>query len=159
MRALLVVGNDANDQNLLQKGALYNAFISGIWDEARKYGQAGQPEKAIGQYRKILDIDPKSDVAHAGLGWVYDLQGNHTQAIAEWREARRLSENDPWTIMGLGRAYAAAGKSREAREMLNELIQLSKRQYVTPYVVAKMYAGLGERELCKSTATAILSLN
>jgi hypothetical protein len=26
MRALLVVGSDANDQNLLQSGALYNAF-------------------------------------------------------------------------------------------------------------------------------------
>src|SRR5215467_14048741 len=29
MRALLVVGVDANDQTLLQKGALYNAFTGG----------------------------------------------------------------------------------------------------------------------------------
>ena len=104
---------------------------------ARRYDQA------LKQCAKVIELDPMSGPAYAGLGWAYRCKSLYEPAIAPLRRACELWPGS--TAIGmLGELYAAAGYRAEAQKILEQLKELSKKQYVTPYVVARIHLTLGE---------------
>jgi eukaryotic-like serine/threonine-protein kinase len=103
-------------------------------------------DDALGQSRKVLEMDPNFGFAYWHQGMVYLQKQAYDKAITSFRKAINLSGSIPSFIGQLGHACARAGKHREARQMLAQLEGLAKRQYVSAYFIALIYLGLGELE-------------
>jgi serine/threonine-protein kinase len=110
------------------------------------YYYARQPDRAIEQYRKTLELDPNFALAHQALGRAYLEIGMYTKGVEEIQLAVRLSGESVGMLAALAHAYGLAGKTEKARGILGDLAERSRRSYVPPTSIAVIYAGLGEKE-------------
>jgi TolB-like protein/Tfp pilus assembly protein PilF len=104
-----------------------------------------QPERAIEQFRKVLELNPNYSIAYSFLAEVYEQQGDFASAIATIERVRQAA-NDPHTLSTAGYVYARSGDRHKALEILNELEKRSNQEYVTALHFAQVYAGLGDNE-------------
>ena len=65
-----------------------------LFDIAQKYIKKGQHKKAIKEYRKILDKDPKNIRVRLKLGDLYLKNGYKDKAIDEYMKGAQQYEND-----------------------------------------------------------------
>ncbi|MBI3421624.1 MAG: tetratricopeptide repeat protein [Acidobacteria bacterium] len=105
-----------------------------------------QPERAVEQLLKTLEMDANFTPAHGYLGLAYQQQGRYPQALAEFRRALELSGGRPRYLANLGVAQALAGQTHAARQTLAELLRLNAQQHVQPFHLASVYTALDERE-------------
>jgi Flp pilus assembly protein TadD len=54
-----------------------------------------QFSEAARYYRRTIELDPGDANAHAGLGYILHLTGDHAGARAEWETALRINPNFP----------------------------------------------------------------
>jgi TolB-like protein/DNA-binding winged helix-turn-helix (wHTH) protein len=116
-------------------------------DAGRIFLRAGLYTEAIGQYRKVLEIDPDFPLAYLGIGMVYEHMGKYPEAIVELERARTLSGGRPGIIAALGHVYAVAGMKTKAGAILRELDTLGNQRYVSPSLIGLIHAALGDKDL------------
>jgi len=104
-----------------------------------------QPEPALKEALKAIELDPNNPNAHATVGLVNEKQKNYPEALAEIEKANQLAPL-PQGRSALGRIYALMGKRIEAQKIIAELMESSRKQYVSPYDVATIYAALGDKD-------------
>src|SRR5579863_5906680 len=68
--------------------------------QAQEFLQQGQPEKAIGEFRAILVLDPNNVDARGNLGVTLFFQGDYANATAQLRGALKLRPT-LWKIQAL----------------------------------------------------------
>jgi serine/threonine protein kinase/Tfp pilus assembly protein PilF len=122
---------------------IINANLGGVYWGAR------QPDQAIQQCRKTLEMDPRFAPAHFNLAWAYQQKGMFDEAIKEMQTATANASDfgtNPQFLSQLARAYALAGKKAEALQTMAKLDELSKRAYVSSLDTATVYAALGEKD-------------
>jgi len=104
-----------------------------------------QPERAIEQFRKVLELNPTYSLANSFLAETYEQKGDFSSAIATI-ERTQQSANDPLTLSTVGYVYAKSGEHQKAWEILNELEKRSNQEDVPALTFALIYAGLGDNE-------------
>jgi tetratricopeptide (TPR) repeat protein len=52
------------------------------------YLLTGQPEKALGNYARALEVDPSFGIAHNGRAWAFGILGRYDEALEEFTKAR-----------------------------------------------------------------------
>jgi TolB-like protein/DNA-binding winged helix-turn-helix (wHTH) protein/Flp pilus assembly protein TadD len=107
---------------------------------------ARENDAAIGQLRKMVDLDANFAVAHMYLGRAYAQKRMFADAIEQFQKADDLSGGEPYFRAWLGYGYAVSGHATQARKVLNELKKLPKSKYVPPYDVAAIWMGLGKKD-------------
>jgi adenylate cyclase len=78
---------------------------------------AKQPDKAIGHYRKAIELNPSFALGHAYLALQLAFAGEPDEAIDEAETAIRLSPRDPELFhffVAIGTAHFVAGRYEEA---------------------------------------------
>ena len=108
------------------------------------YLYARQPDLAIEQLMKTLEMGADVYRARILLGMAYMQKKLFSQAISEFLRAGEV-EKTPVLSGFLGHAYAMAGR-KEAAEILDELLEQYKYSYVPPYSIALVYTGLAKRD-------------
>jgi adenylate cyclase len=111
--------------------------LGDIFSLARRY------DKAVQQYRYVLELDPNFAIAQLGLGMAYVQQGKLQDGIVNLRKASQL-DTDPGYAGMLGYAYAVAGDKAQARRIIAQLVERSRKSYISPVGVALIYLGMGE---------------
>jgi tetratricopeptide (TPR) repeat protein len=89
------------------------------------YTENGQPDKAMGLYRKAVEANPDSSFAHFNYGVLLGKTGANTQALIQFREAARLAPNDPAVFNSLAATLASEGNLPEALENWRRALQLN----------------------------------
>jgi TolB-like protein/Tfp pilus assembly protein PilF len=117
-----------------------NRDLGLIFDYAR------EPDRAIEQYEKTIELDPTFAPAHQGLGRAYLQKGMHQQALEHIQRAAKLASDSVAMSAALAHAHAVAGNVDEARTILEKLLERSGRSYVAPSSIAVIYIGLGDHE-------------
>jgi len=108
------------------------------------YYWSGQYDRAVEQYQKVIEFDPKvGGLLRLNLGETYLQQHKFPEAIAEIKEAGQFGVIQTAT---LGYAYAVSGNRAEAQKVLAQLQALSSQKYVPPFTSALIYAGLGDKD-------------
>jgi serine/threonine-protein kinase len=107
---------------------------------------ARQPDEAVAQAQRTLELDPNSPSATWLLGLAYEQQELLSKAIDQLHRAVDVSRGNPTMVASLGRAYAVAGQRDQVRGVLGQLRDLSARLYVSPYELALIHAGLGDED-------------
>jgi len=110
------------------------------------YWLARQPEPAIDQGWKTLELHPTAFWPGFFMGLAYEDHEQMDQAIAHFQNAVTMSGGKSFVRAALGHAYAVAGARDLAAEVLEQLEDQSVRQYTPAYDRAVIYAGLGDRD-------------
>ncbi|HEY2380952.1 MAG TPA: protein kinase [Terriglobia bacterium] len=101
-------------------------------------------ERAIADFRAVLQMDEAFYLAHYFLGQIYAAQGLYPDALGELERAVAISRGSSESISALGYAQARAGQTDNARRQLQELSQRKTGRYVSPVLVAQVNTGLKE---------------
>lgn len=114
----------------------------------RRYYFARDYDRAIEEYRKILDLYPNNEYssvswyARAHLAAALFQKGLYNKAIEEYS----MTDYEPTWYCYLGYTYGITGKREQALEILNHYIELSKTESVWNGCMALIYLGLGETD-------------
>jgi serine/threonine-protein kinase len=107
---------------------------------------ARQPDRAIEQYLKTIELDPNFALAHQALGRACLAKGMHQQAVEHIQRAASLAGESVAMSAALAHAYGVAGRKSEAKKILADLLERSRRLQVEPMSIAVTYVGLGDNE-------------
>ncbi|MDQ6913481.1 MAG: hypothetical protein M3128_11475 [Verrucomicrobiota bacterium] len=78
-----------------------------------------QPEKAIVELRKALEVDPRNVFLYRNLGFAYDMLRHYNLAAASFARAVSLEPSDTIDSLNLAAAYTFAGDFEAARRILD----------------------------------------
>lgn len=122
--------------------------LSGIIREGRPYISLLKREyqKAIDEYREIIEFDPSFYKGYTALGRAYAQVGRYQEALSMLEKGRSLAGDIPNILSAMGQVHGLAGEHQRAREMLAELAALGKTRYVPSTSFALVHLGLGEKE-------------
>jgi adenylate cyclase len=106
-----------------------------------------QYDKAIAEYRMVLDMDPNFIDAHGGLAVAYKGQGMEKESISEWEQEAMLAgapnQAEAIKIASVRGGYKSALKAR----LTYDQHRRSEGSYVSFSRFARTYAALGEKDL------------
>jgi TolB-like protein/predicted Ser/Thr protein kinase len=102
------------------------------------YVWAHQPDQAIEQGRKTLEVFPNSGSGHNFRMWAYEMKGLYEQAIADELDSKMAAR--------LKRAYGRFGARGYWQSRLDSDLERTKQGYVSPLGIAGFYAQLGQRD-------------
>jgi tetratricopeptide (TPR) repeat protein len=97
-------------------------------------------DRAIEQYRAVLERDPSDLQAYIGLIETYAASGAISDALNTLDEARRLAQSDDLRLLS-AYLYALAGDTDRARELLSSA---ESQQPVSEAEIASVYGALGD---------------
>jgi TolB-like protein/DNA-binding winged helix-turn-helix (wHTH) protein/Tfp pilus assembly protein PilF len=101
-----------------------------------------QYDRAVEQFRAVLDLDPDFPRAHM-ITYAYVQQGRFTDALATIESWRHVD-----TTYGIESAavyvYGRQGQRVQARRALEKLQLLNRRQPIDPFAFVPPYIGLGD---------------
>ena len=119
---------------------------------------AGQKERAADQYRKILELDPKSGAALNNLAYML-ADTDPTLALAYAHRARQLFPNEPQIADTLGWVYFKLKRADEAISLFREVVQKEPRQATYRYHLAAALELKGDHVEARKESEAALKSN
>lgn len=96
-------------------------------------------EKAIDAYLEGLRYDPNNSVAAHNVGWVYNDQGNYSEALKWLNEATRIRPGYTSAYAETGYAYMKLKRYSEATTALNRAIGLDRDNQIAHYYLGQVY--------------------
>jgi len=108
--------NDLNSRRLLAR--IYTHLIG---DSQTNQIDADMVKKAIEQYQKITEADPKDIESWIMLGRLQKAVMNSTEAMAAYKKALELDGSNEDAMTGLATVYADLGDNKAAADMLRQV--------------------------------------
>ncbi len=97
------------------------------YELAREYHLHGSADKAIEEYRKVLELDPKFPEAHYNIGVILYYQGRIDDAIEEFLKEVEVNPLFSDVHYNLALAYYKKGELDNAIKELSETLRLNPR--------------------------------
>ena len=107
---------------------------------------SGNPDLAIPEYQRALEIEPNYGLANHFLGRAYLAKGQTAKAIEQLRRSNELLGGVPFSMGDLGYALAAGGQRAEAERILAEMNHKRQAGYFPAFAIAEVELGLGHTE-------------
>jgi tetratricopeptide (TPR) repeat protein len=118
-------------------------------EQAHKYYEAGQWEKALNALQRALSCNPAQAEWHYGLGLVLEELDRYEDAIVSFRDALALQGNDIDTLLHLSRCYLQLDRPRSAIKYL-ELVNQIDADCEAGYCYRILaYAQLGDHDMAE----------
>jgi TolB-like protein/Tfp pilus assembly protein PilF len=106
---------------------------------------SGQTDRAIEQFKDVLELHPGYPVCLSFLAEAYAQKGDLASALATI-EKMQPAAMDPQALAVAGYLYALSGNCDKANNILNQFAELSSHEYLPALNFAQIYVGLGEHE-------------
>jgi TolB-like protein len=110
---------------------------------------AGEVDRAIEQFEKTLEIDPRFPMAHKNLGYAFERKGMRERAVEEFLMAKQFEGVDARELDAFRQAFVTAGwKGYVAKELAAALARWEEQNHWhgDAYSVARHYARLGDHD-------------
>lgn len=138
-------------------------------DLARSYLYADQPEKALEQFNKILELDAEFYPAVEGKGWALAALQKYEQALEQFEDLHQLAGDKFKAVSPLGYVQGKLGNREEAEKQL-ELLEQRQQKEKESFLhldFALVYLGMADhdrvfdhlRQAAEERMGAILFLN
>jgi len=110
------------------------------------YLYSGQPDLAIAEYDRALEIEPGHGLANHFLGRAYLVKKEGEKAIARLRKSNEILGEVPMSVGGLGYALGIASKRGESEALLAKLLHRREHGHYPAFPIAQIHVGLGNIE-------------
>ena len=114
-------------------------------DHAALLYYSRQYDRAIEQFRAVLELDPSFPRAHMIIS-AYLEKGMFAEALEDLEARRRIGGESPYYWGTLAYVSGRAGQSERSRQALKKLEAAARRERVPPSILAFAYLGSGDRE-------------
>ncbi len=104
-----------------------------------------QNDKAVGEFRKVLELDPSFVRARTRLG-IAELQAGDLDGATADLEVAAKASGDPYVSGLLGEALGRGGHTAAAEKILHELQAKAGTKYVPPFALALVELGLVRKQ-------------
>jgi len=108
------------------------------------YQLGGQLDKAIDAYRRVIQLQPHHDEAHANLGVLLAGRGQVDQALAHYNESLRIRSDRAEVHSNLAIALAQKGQIPQAADHLRQALQLKPDYPEAHNNLASLLIGMGQ---------------
>jgi TolB-like protein/DNA-binding winged helix-turn-helix (wHTH) protein/Tfp pilus assembly protein PilF len=109
--------------------------------------RAGQPDAALAQALKAVEMDPGFAFGHEKLSDIYLFQGREDAAAEEYLKALMLGGKNEALLAAYRKAFVKNGLAGIHQKELEEQLQKQRRGgYGSPIRIAGLYAMLGQKE-------------
>jgi TolB-like protein/DNA-binding winged helix-turn-helix (wHTH) protein/Tfp pilus assembly protein PilF len=106
-----------------------------------------QYDRAIAQFRSVLELEPYFPRAHAVVK-PYVEKGLTSEALAEVERSKEHYGELPYVWAERAYIYGRSGKAAQAKRAVGKLEQINRREPVDPELMAWAYAGVGNKDQC-----------
>jgi TolB-like protein/DNA-binding winged helix-turn-helix (wHTH) protein/Flp pilus assembly protein TadD len=103
-----------------------------------------QYDRAISQFRTVLEMEPNFPHAHMVVV-AYVQTGLYADALTDIERWQR-TQDSPWSLAMLAYVHGSFGQQLRARSALEKLQQLNRRQHISAATLATAYVGLGNKD-------------
>lgn len=93
--------------------------------QAEQLREAGQCDKAIVYYQRVLRVRGEHVPAIRGLGRCLEIQGEYQQALQVYQKWVSLEPDQPDALLGLGRSYLSLGEYESARLVFSDTVRIT----------------------------------
>jgi tetratricopeptide (TPR) repeat protein len=93
------------------------------------YEKRGQNHKAISDYDKAIEINPRYAEAHNNRGVAYHNKGQYDKAISDYNQAIEINPRYAGAYRNLGIAYRTKGQYNDAISDYDKAIEINPRYY------------------------------
>jgi len=120
---------------------------------------AGERRTAEQILRRVLEVDPAFDAAHANLGYLMSIEGRAEEAEPELRLAEALLRDDaaeaisPGQLSTLAYSYARIGLAADARRMADWFKEVAATRPTAPMRWTEVHLALGDVDSAYESAT------
>ncbi len=133
---LLLLGVESREERLARHRNLGKAFYENPTTQAQ----------AVEEFRKALDLNPKSPVDRLNFGLALLRAGKTREGIAELEAVQRQDPSIPHTWFNLGVAYKREGEFDRAAAQFERMVQLVPNEPVSHYNLGALNKLSGKRE-------------
>jgi serine/threonine protein kinase/tetratricopeptide (TPR) repeat protein len=105
-----------------------------------------QYDQSIGQFRKVLEMNPQYYLAHAMMGPVYTQTCHFPEALECYRKAREADADSKFVDSLEAMTLAVAGDHTRARKMLDDISRKALTEYISPVSIAYICTALGDTD-------------
>jgi tetratricopeptide (TPR) repeat protein len=123
------------------------------------YGNLGQPERAIEDFDKAIELDPNPTMAYFSRGAAYGNLGQPERAIEDLDKAIELDPNLTMAYFGRGIAHGELGQPERAIEDFDKAIELDPNRAVAYSNRGDAYRKLGQPERAIEDFDKAIELN
>ena len=99
-------------------------------------------EAATRVFKRILQTDPKSSMAHYGLALILQREGNIHEALGHFSAALRENPNSIPVLFSMGKAYQTIGEYGNSVSILQKARKLSPKDTNISYLLALSFQNL-----------------
>jgi tetratricopeptide (TPR) repeat protein len=115
-----------------------------------EFFKARDPDNAMQEYRKALEINPNNAEAHLRLGFIlYNVKQMYKDGITHYLKALQLDPSDPRIHHDLGMALLHQRQFDRAIEHLSEALRRMPQDLSEQYNLATLHSSLGRAYLLK----------
>jgi len=105
----------------------------------------GEPDNAIKEYEKAIELNPNNFEAHLKLGFLfYNVKGMHTEGMTHLLKAMEINPDDPRVHHDLGMALLHQQKVEQAIKHLSEALRRMPQGLDEQYNPINMHLSLGQ---------------
>jgi tetratricopeptide (TPR) repeat protein len=123
------------------------------------YLKRNEPDRALLDFQKAIDIDPKYVEAYINMGLIYYFKNDPHKAIAYYEKAFKISDTMPETYMNRGNSYSHLGREDLALKDYNAAIKLRPTYVEAWYNRGNIYLKKGDFKNAISDYSHAIKLN
>ena len=129
-----------------------------VFDEAQKFYDSGEYQKAIDSYTEVIRLEPKHVKAYNMRGVSYNVLGQHERAIQDYTEAIRFDPEYEKAYYNRGDAYYDLGQYEKAVKEFTEAIRVDPRCAFAYASRSNAYERLGQHDKADADRRRYLEL-
>jgi TolB-like protein/tRNA A-37 threonylcarbamoyl transferase component Bud32/Flp pilus assembly protein TadD len=137
---------DGVESEFLRAIALNPGYATAMHWYALSLAALGRKEESITEIKLAREIDPRSLIINANVGWCYYLAGDNDRAIAEEKNTLQLEPGFVVAHGYLGQAYLEKKLYEPAIEEFRKTVSLSPGDPARKADLGSVYAKAGKKE-------------
>ncbi len=126
--------------------ALNPGYAQGLHWYALYLAGTGRKQEALTEIKLAREIDPKSLIINANIGWCYYLAGNYDKAVEAAKETLRLDPSFGIAYGYLGQAQVEKGQYEAAIESFRKNVSLEPANLARKAELANAYFRAGKQK-------------
>jgi DNA-binding winged helix-turn-helix (wHTH) protein/TolB-like protein/Flp pilus assembly protein TadD len=113
---------------------------------------------AESNFKRALDVDPNSSLAHANYAHLLSNTGRHDEATREIRRAREIDPMNPLFSAMEGQILFFAGREQDSSVVLRSLIDLDPNFWLAHLFISRNYISKGMFEQALASANKAIEI-